>query len=69
MIFSTIQVIYNWMLLRFFCLFSCDLVITQLKVAAQKLPEEGNIFYRLLSKDLKVYLENGFPADFINNIC
>ena len=52
-----------------FFLFSCDLVINQLKVAAQKLSEEENIFSGLLSKELKVYLDNGFPADFLNNLC
>ena len=57
------------MLLRFFCLFRYDLVINQLKVAAQKFSEEENIFYRLLSKELKVYLDNGFLPDLLNNIC
>ena len=45
------------MLLSFCCLFSYSLVINQLKVAARKLSEEE-----------KGYLDNGFPADLLNNI-
>ena len=38
-------------------------------MAAQKLSKEENIFSGLLSKELKIYLDNDFPADFINNFC